>query len=74
MKNLALSLVVVSLLFIGCSDEKDATSTPQTMAQMPPLPVKGQVVKYEKVDFTKSYSAVLKPFKEVDIVARVRGI
>ncbi|MCK9473590.1 efflux RND transporter periplasmic adaptor subunit [Sulfurimonas sp.] len=74
MKNLALSLVVISLLFIGCSDEKEAAITQPKMVQMPALPVKGQVVKYEKVDFSKSYSAVLKPFREVNIVARVRGI
>ncbi|MCW8954800.1 MAG: efflux RND transporter periplasmic adaptor subunit [Sulfurimonas sp.] len=74
MKNLALLLVVMSLLFIGCSDEKNAASTQSTMPKMPPLPAKAQIIKYEKVDFTKSYSAVLKPFKEVDIVARVRGI
>lgn len=74
MKNLVLSLVVVSLLFVGCSDEKGAASSQPQMAQMPPLPVKAQVVKYEKVDFTKKYSAVLKPFKEVDIVARINGV
>ncbi len=74
MKSLALSLVVVSLFFTGCSDEKSSASSQPKMAQMPPLPVKSQEVKYEKVDFTKSYSAVLKPFKEVQIVARISGI
>ena len=74
MKNLALSLVVASLLFIGCSDEKGAASSQPQMAQMPPLPVKAQVVKYEKVDFAKKYSAVLKPFKEVEIIARINGV
>lgn len=74
MKSLALSLVVVSLLFVGCSDEKGtASSQPQT-AQMPPLPVKAQVVKFERVDFTKSYSAILKPFEEVFVFARVSGV
>ncbi|PNV82360.1 MAG: hypothetical protein C0627_10450 [Sulfurimonas sp.] len=74
MKSLALSLVVASLLLVGCSDEKGAASSQPQMAQMPPLPVKAQVVKYEKVDFVKNYSAVLKPFKAVDIVARISGI
>ncbi len=74
MKNLALSLGVVLLLLTGCSDEKSAASGQPQAAQMPPLPVKAQVVKYEKVDFTKNYSAVLKPFKEVEVIARVNGI
>lgn len=71
MKNLTL-LVALSLLFIGCSDEKKSTAA-QTQ-QMPPLPVKAQVVKFERADFSKSYSAVLKPFAEVAIVARVGGV
>ncbi|MFA5234309.1 MAG: efflux RND transporter periplasmic adaptor subunit [Sulfurimonas sp.] len=74
MKSLALSLVVASLLLVGCSDEKGAASSQPQMAQMPPLPVKAQVVKYEKVDFAKSYSAILKPFEEVAVFARVIGV
>ncbi len=74
MKSLALSLVMVSLLFLGCGDEKGAASSQSQMAQMPPLSVKAHAVKFERVDFTKSYSAVLKPFQEVQIVARVNGI
>ncbi|PLY13151.1 MAG: efflux RND transporter periplasmic adaptor subunit [Sulfurimonas sp.] len=73
MKSLALSLVVVSLLFVGCSDEKSSVSNQPQKVQMPPLPVKAEMVKYEKVDFAKSYSAILKPFEEVAIFARVIG-
>lgn len=71
MKNLTL-LVVVSLLFMGCGDEKkSAASQPP---QMPPLPVKVHDIKFERADFSKNYSAVLKPFAEVAIVARMGGV
>lgn len=74
MKNLALSLVAVSLLFIGCSDEKKSEATKPQPPQMPPVSVKAYSVKFEKADFSKSYSATLKPFKEVDVISRVKGI
>lgn len=71
MKNLIL-LAAFSLLFIGCSDEKKSAAA--QMQQMPPLPVKAQVVKFERADFTKSYPALIMPFKEVEVVARVSGV
>lgn len=74
MKNLTLSLMAVSLLFIGCSDEKKSASAQAPMTQMPPVSVKEYVIKFDKANFTKSYSAMLKPFKEVEIVARVSGV
>lgn len=74
MKNLAIFIVAVALLFVGCSDEKKSAPAGAQAAQMPPLPVKAEVVKFEKANFTKSYSAVLKPFKEVEVVARVSGV
>lgn len=73
MKSLTLSIVAVALLFIGCSEEKKSAPAAQA-AQMPPLPVKAQKIKFDKANFTKSYSAVLKPFREVDVVARVKGV
>lgn len=72
MKNLTL-LVVVSLLFMGCNEQKKEPQAQQA-AQMPPLPVKAHEVKFERADFSKNYSAVLKPFAEVVIVARVGGV
>jgi membrane fusion protein (multidrug efflux system) len=41
---------------------------------MPPLPVKAYSVKFESAPLVKSYSALLKPFNEVEIVARVSGV
>jgi len=74
MKSLALSLAVVSLLLIGCSGDNSSAAKSSQAAQMPPLSVKAQIAKYEKVDFTKNYSAVLKPFKEVEVIARINGV
>ena len=72
MKNLTL-LVVVSLLFMGCNEQKKEPQAQQA-AQMPPLPVKVYDVKFERADYSKNYSAVLKPFAEVAVVARVNGV
>lgn len=72
MKNLTL-LVVVSLLFMGCNEQKKEPQAQQA-AQMSSLPVKAHDVKFERADFSKNYSAVLKPFAEVAVVARVGGV
>lgn len=73
MKGLVISIAAVSLFLSGCLDNKDAQQAPQVV-QMPPLPVEVQTVKYERVDFSKNYSALLKPFKEVNVVSRVSGM
>lgn len=73
MKKLVTSLAAVAILFIGCSDDK-ASSSQKKHAQMPALPVKAQSVKFQDIDFSKNYSAILKPFQEVDVVARVNGL
>lgn len=70
MKNLTILAVVLSLFLVGCSDEKESAPA----AQMPPLPVKVTSVKIERASLIKEYSAILKPFNEVDIVARVSGL
>jgi len=75
MKNFTVLAVVLSLFLVGCSDEKkDATVATPAAAQMPPLPVQAYSVKFERAPLVKSYSALLKPFNEVDIVARVSGV
>ena len=72
MKNLTILAAVLSLFLVGCSDEKKETSA--KAVQMPPLPVQAYSVKFEKAPLVKSYSALLKPFNEVEIVARVSGL
>lgn len=74
MKNIVISMVAVSVLFLGCSDEKGSPVGQAQAGQMPPLPVKDYVVKFDRADFTKSYSALLKPSQEVEVVARVSGV
>ncbi|MDQ1264684.1 MAG: rane fusion protein multidrug efflux system [Campylobacterota bacterium] len=67
-------IVVTALLFFGCSDDKKTQLQPQQQApQMPPLSVKVHKVTIGKESFSKSYSAILKPYMEVDIMARVSG-
>ncbi len=73
MRELAISLATAAILFSGCSDEKQA-SAPQKQQQMPAIPVKAHSVKLQKVNFDKNYSAILKPYQEVDVVARVSGL
>lgn len=74
MKNLTILAVVLSLFLVGCSDDKKSAPAASAAAQMPPLPVKAYSVKFEKAPLVKSYPALLKPFNEVDIVARVSGL
>lgn len=74
MKKLIFFILFASLLFIGCSDEKKGAAAAVQPAQMPPVSVKEYLVKFDKANFAKSYSAMLKPFKEVEIVARVSGV
>lgn len=72
MRNFVLSLAAMSLLFIGCGEEKKNAQTPQS-AQMPPIAVKSHIITFEKANFSKNYSAMLKPYKEVDVVSRIKG-
>lgn len=75
MKSLTVLAVVLSLFFVGCNDEKkDVPAAASGAAQMPPLPVKAYSVKFAKAPLVKSYSSLLKPFNEVEIVARVSGL
>lgn len=71
MKILASLLVTIAILFIGCSDEKQMTSKKQ---QTQSLPVKAETIVLQNTNFTKNYSAILKPFKEVDVIARINGL
>jgi len=72
MRNIVLSLAVAGLLLVGCSQESNSKSA--TTKQMPALPVKAFEVNLKDTTFSKTYSALLKPYKEVDVVARVTGV
>lgn len=74
MKNLTFFILFALLIFVGCGNEKKDAAVGAQPAQMPPVNVKEYVVKFDKANFAKSYSAVLKPFKEVEIIARVSGV
>ncbi|RXJ54434.1 efflux RND transporter periplasmic adaptor subunit [Candidatus Marinarcus aquaticus] len=68
-------LLITTTLILGftaCSDEQ---KKPQNAtAQNAGLPVQVFSVKNEKVTTTKSYPALIKPFEEADVNARVQGI
>ncbi|MCK9491605.1 MAG: efflux RND transporter periplasmic adaptor subunit [Sulfurimonas sp.] len=74
MKNLVFLTVVLSLFLVGCNDEKKNPQDVPKAAQKPPLSVEVYTVKFEKAPLINNYSTLLKPFNEVDIVARVSGI
>jgi len=70
MKNLVFLTVALSLFLVGCNDEQKSAKA----AQKVPLSVKVYTVKFGKVPLINSYSTLLKPFNEVDVVARVSGL
>jgi len=74
MKNIALSLSILGLILSGCSSEEKTQTAKGAQMQMPPLPVKAYEVKLQERAFSKSYAAILKPFEEVAVVARVSGV
>nr|WP_321268631.1 efflux RND transporter periplasmic adaptor subunit [uncultured Sulfurimonas sp.] len=74
MKNLTILAVVLSLFLVGCNDGEKSAPVASKTAAKPPLPVKVYKAKFEKAPLQKSYSTLLKPFNEVDIVARVSGL
>ena len=73
MKNLVFLTVMLSLFLVGCDDKKSTQEAPQA-AQKPPVSVEVHTIKFEKAPLSNSYSTLLKPFNEVDIVARVSGV
>lgn len=74
MKKFTLSLAIVGLLLVGCSQENNSQSVKAGAAQMPPMPVKAFEVSLEDTTFSKTYSALLKPYEEVEVVARINGV
>jgi len=74
MKNLTILAVILSLLLVACSDEKKSAPQSVQKSQMPPLSVNVYSVKFDKAPIIKSYSTILKPFNEVDVIARVSGL
>ncbi|MDD2789227.1 MAG: efflux RND transporter periplasmic adaptor subunit [Sulfurimonas sp.] len=74
MKNIALSLALVGSLFLGCSQESDSKAAQAGQMKMPPMPVKAFDVTLADTTFAKTYSALLKPYEEVAVVARINGI
>lgn len=72
MRNIALSFVVIGMLLTGCSQEKSSQAT--SAAKPNALPVEAFSVTLAKTEFTKNYAALLKPYQEVQVVARINAI
>lgn len=73
MKKRVLPLVLlIALGFNACTDEKQTQQT-QVVKPRPALPVKVFEVKNETPTISKKYPAVIKPFEEVNVIARVSG-
>lgn len=67
-------LCIGALVFgmYGCEDKSSQNT--QQIQEMPPLPVKAVKVGYKDVELIKNYPALIKPYKETKIIARVQGI
>ncbi len=72
MKKILVTVSFIILGFTACNSEQK----PQTQANVerPGLPVQTFTIKDEQVNITKTYPALIKPFEEADVNARVKGI
>lgn len=73
MKNLSLVLIAIALTFNACTDTQENKTTTASTTQKPALPIKTYEVSKGTTTLSKTYPAIIKPFEEVDITARVSG-
>jgi membrane fusion protein (multidrug efflux system) len=73
MKNLLIVLTTIALTFSACSQDEEKKPAAASQ-ERPALPVKTYETKKQKSTVSKSYSAIIKPYEEVEITARVSGI
>lgn len=74
MRKRVLPLIVLIVLgFNACSDDTQAKQQANSKQERPALPVKIFDVKNETPTISKEYPAVIKPFEEVNVIARVSG-
>lgn len=74
MRKRVLPLIVLIVLgFNACSDDTQAKQQANSKQQRPALPVKVFDVKNETPTISKEYPAVITPFEEVKVIARVSG-
>jgi membrane fusion protein (multidrug efflux system) len=71
-KKIVITAVLIALGFSACSlDNKEQQQSTQ---EKPALPVNVFTVKNEQATTTKTYPALIKPFEEANVNARVQGI
>ncbi len=73
MKKILPFIVLVALGFSACSNESNNTQNVSATKEKPALPIKVFEVKKEIPTISKEYPAIIKPFEEVDVMARVSG-
>ncbi|MFA6788405.1 MAG: efflux RND transporter periplasmic adaptor subunit [Arcobacteraceae bacterium] len=72
MRKIVITATLIALGFSACSlDNKEQQKATQ---EKPALPVSVFTVKNEQASTTKTYPALIKPFEETDVNARVQGI
>ena len=72
MKKVLISAAVIVLSLSGCFEEQKEEKT-QKQSQQRALPVKVFEVTNKPSTLSKTYSAVVKPYEAVDVLARVSG-
>lgn len=73
MRRVLLLVLCISIVFTACSNEEKKKSS-AIIKDKPALAVKTFTVKEETPLLSKEYSAIIKPFEDVDVIARVKGI
>ncbi len=67
-------IILVVLGFNACTDDSNKTEIINATKEQTSLPVEIFEVKQETPTISKEYPAIIKPFEEVDVMARVSGI
>ncbi len=58
----------------GCGDKESNSNATQQNQNMPPIPVKTFKVERKNIVLDKTYSAIIKPYEQVEVISRVQGI
>jgi membrane fusion protein (multidrug efflux system) len=74
MRKIVITAALIALGFTACgSQEKQQTKTQQATAPKG-LPVSVFEISDKKAQTNKTYPTLIKPFEEVDVIARVKGV
>jgi len=74
MKKLVFTVVFVAFTLSGCIEQKEQDSAKNAQQSTPALPVQVYEIKDEASKVSKTFSAVLSAYEEVEVLARVGGV